>query len=59
MKWNKVIIEWGISIYVCTPKGKIWPDRLISIEKIMNKLDWKYTFSIQTGIEIMRKNLGD
>jgi len=40
------------------PKGKIWPDRLMSIEKIIHKLDWKPSTSIQTGIQDMMKNLG-
>lgn len=40
------------------PKGKIWPDRLMSIKKIIQKLDWKPSISIQTGIHDMMKNLG-
>jgi len=41
------------------PQGKIWPDRLMSIEKINNKLGWKPSISIQTGIHDIMVNLGD
>ncbi len=40
------------------PDGKIWPDRLMSIEKIVHKLDWNPSISIQTGIHDTMKNLG-
>jgi len=40
------------------PKGKIWPDRLMSIEKITHKLGWKPSVSIKTGIHNMMVNLG-
>jgi len=40
------------------PKGKIWPDQLMSIEKITHKLGWKPSISMETGIHNMMENLG-
>jgi UDP-glucose 4-epimerase len=39
------------------PKGKIWPDRLMSIEKIKHRLKWKPSVSLKDGIREMMTNV--
>ena len=40
-------------VKVPSPTGKIWPDRLMSINKIKKKLGWKPKISLNNGIELM------
>jgi len=44
---------------VPAPEGKIWPDRLMSIDKANKKLNWTPSISIQNGIHEMIKTLDD
>jgi nucleoside-diphosphate-sugar epimerase len=39
------------------PKNKIWPDRLMSIEKIKRELKWRPTISLKEGIYEMMENM--
>jgi UDP-glucose 4-epimerase len=48
-KFNKTLkIE-----YIPIPNNKIWPDRLMSINKIKKDLEWKPEISLETGIKEM------
>ena len=38
------------------PEGKIWPDRLMSINKIKKTIGWKPKVSIKQGIEKLIAN---
>lgn len=64
----KIVSEVSEKVYkhkvnikkIPAPEGKIWPDRLISIEKIKHKLKWRPSISLGEGIdEMMVKYGGD
>ncbi|NQT30409.1 MAG: NAD-dependent epimerase/dehydratase family protein [Candidatus Saganbacteria bacterium] len=51
---------WGKKINIKSvpaPPGKIWPDRLMSIDKIKKQLGWKPSISLAEGIHVMMKNM--
>ena len=59
----KIVADIGEKMYnhkvhikrVSAPEGKIWPDRLMSIKKIKQQLNWSPSISLKEGVSEMIK----